>query len=545
MAPTSAHASTATVLLTLVFFAILACAAADAGGRSDDPVASVHALLRHETQRRRSGASVAGSAPPDMVDVSLPLYARRAEYFAVLLIGTPPRRVRAQVDTGSSMSFVVGAPCTTRMDPDGRCTGYFDVPYDTATSNTSSFVGGQSACRADGDVTARFADGSTVRGCYATDLVGLAGSNLPRRLFTFMYVVASSPGAQAARTDVGPLLGLAPPDRDSPASGVSVLTGTPSFTLSLGNQPPLLRFGNPRTEGPDKHMRFVPLLPTARGHLPGLRVRSTGLRFGNVLVGDAHALGDCVIDSGALFIGVPYAVLVNIRLAIRAEYCRPGSPVWLRPGLLQVDRMNGHGYVPTMAYNELLASLPPITIVFRNVYVEVPPTAYLLRRPCVAVTSAQGRHCFVLALTASDGGYIDDDDDDAEAVVNASHHRRPVVSPLVGKRPFTVLGEPFLRAISVAYDAATNHVGLMPAKDRHLPPPKRDLTTAAGRRAAIGDRDAAVAKALAQASPLIINGTGLMVVGALSTAALVAFFVIRRARSALLARGARTSSRGS
>lgn len=312
-------------------------------------------LLRHDTRRVRTGvqteprrtshletpaAEEAATAALAAANYDTPLWRRRAEFFVPLLVGTPPRRVWAQIDTGSSVSVIVGAPCLAQPNPEQRCTGYFDTPFNaslsttarpavfndksdggnrvvaapagerqqpaptartpnasTASSGGSYFasLGGDwgGGCSGRGDVVARFADGSEVSGCYVEDWAAIAPPT------------TTDAQPQPSKDSLRP---SPPPPALRPFAFLYVVASTPQAQRSLADVGPLLGLAPPpaaaSSSSSQRPLRssLTALVGTASF---ALDVRGPGramLRFGSPAVAFVDARTGSLVGDAAQFI---------------------------------------------------------------------------------------------------------------------------------------------------------------------------------------------------------------------------------------------------
>ena len=424
------------------------------------------------------------------------VWKNNVEAFVELLVGGPnPQRVRAQIDTGSSMSVIPSVDCLTEPNEARRCAGYIDIkPYDRQRSDVARIDSG--------NVSIVFADGSILWGVMATDACRLAtfddvnapaavdhnlvaptnvsqASAAPR--LKFVYVLQANDVAREGMAEVGAILGLGPAAFDSDSSSssgvVGLLGGRRVFSLALGLTPPRFFAGYPPRSliGGNRDVFYTRMRQASSARLSSVYVvELNGITFGHTrtaldsiargggLGGGAlsdgsdpslPSLGDVVLDSGTTLLLLPGPVYARFWSQLTTMVVAGGFPAAAVASRFPLSEL-GEGHLSKEEFNRVRPLLPPLMVMFDGFYVVVPPTNLFTTAPCsnIAPPSTSGI-CYGLAVAATD----------SLMTVAASSSTDAPPATTTAAAPVTLLGDPFMASAVVVFDNDQQRVGFTPA----------------------------------------------------------------------------------
>lgn len=474
--------------------------AGTSGGMGNTPAVP---LLRRETIRHRRGGNLVQDNQNTSTEFNdrggVAIWKNNIEVFIALEIGTPPKLVRAQLDTGSSISVIPGVECYfSSQDATKRCGGYLEVPYDKSASTTSvTLTGNKSVSFADGSIlvgpvvrdnarllrTASFPSGSY--SSLPAGGLGTTGGALdnqypaPNIPLTFVYVEEANEAAREGMADVGAILGLGPlafvsnvaaSDPSSPASSITppegivgLLGGQRTFSLGIGLLPPRFFIGVPdllRNE-----VRYTPMQQEASVRWSATYLMSLDyMTFGTTktirdVIATRSELTQVVLDTGTTMLLLPRRIFDRFFAVILEKMREIGFDREFVTSRLPISDI-GEGHLSRWQFYRIRPHIPPLILALgENFFLNIPPKNLFMEAPCsmlaptsnVISSSPTGDSCFGLAVAPTDS-LADQHGDEQNGGVKST----------AGTSEVVLLGDPFMSSVFVVFDNDAKRLGFWP-----------------------------------------------------------------------------------
>ncbi|CAL4898545.1 unnamed protein product [Urochloa decumbens] len=344
--------------LTLFFCASLSSFAASAAGlRLELTHVDAKGNFTAEERLRRATERTHRRLASMGMGVAAPVRWSETQYLAAYLIGDPPQRAEAAVDTGSNLIWTQCAEC--RLIPGGRCF-HQDLPYyNSSRSRTARPVPCSSAACAAAEtqcsrgrggeaeecaVAAGYGAGSVV-GVLGTEAFAFASGTMARLAFGCVLASELTPGSldgasgiiglgRGALSLVSQLGGggakkfsycLTPYLRGAAAKPSHLFVGASASGVSGGAPATSVPFAENPEEYPFSSFYYLPLVEMSVGKT---KLAVAASAFARRRVAAGMWAGGVVIDSGS-----PFTTLVDVAYrALRAELVRQlGASRLVRP----------------------------------------------------------------------------------------------------------------------------------------------------------------------------------------------------------------------